>query len=77
VDRALVSSAPLPEALERRYAGEGATPVRVDRAAFEAAGVEVVATDLLAEGDLIRHDPMKLAAAVLGLVPRAEAAHAG
>jgi uncharacterized cofD-like protein len=28
VDRALVSSAPLPEALERRYAGEGATPVR-------------------------------------------------
>ena len=77
VDRALVSSAPLPEALERRYAGEGATPVRVDRAAFEAAGVEVVTTDLLAEGDLIRHDPMKLAAAVLGLVPRAEAAHAG
>jgi hypothetical protein len=51
--------------------------VRVDRDAFAAAGVEVVEADLLAEGDLIRHDPMKLARAVLDLAARREVARAG
>jgi len=31
----------------------------------------VVVTDLLSAGDLIRHDPEKLAAAVLDLLPAA------
>jgi uncharacterized cofD-like protein len=77
VDLALVNSTPLPPDLVRRYADEGAAPVRVDRDAFAAAGVEVVEADLLAEGDLIRHDPMKLARAVLDLAARREVARAG
>lgn len=39
------------------YAEQGARRVRVDRTAIEARGVRVIERDLLAEGDLIRHDP--------------------
>jgi hypothetical protein len=42
--------------------------VAVDRAALEEMGAKIVEADLLAaDGGLIRHDPAKLAAAVLGL----------
>jgi hypothetical protein len=42
--------------------------VAADRAALEELGAEIVEADLLAaDGALIRHDPAKLAAAVLGL----------
>lgn len=77
IDAALVNSRqPSPE-LVRRYADLGAAPVTIDRAAFEAAGVEVIETDLLADGDLVRHDSAKLARAVVDLVGRREVARAG
>lgn len=77
IDAVLVNSlAPSPD-LVRRYADLGAAPVTIDRAAFEAAGVEVIETELLAEGDLIRHDSAKLARAVVDLVERREVARAG
>jgi uncharacterized cofD-like protein len=77
VDAVLVNSRqPSPE-LVRRYADLGAAPVTIDRAAFEAAGVEVIETDLLADGDLVRHDSAKLARAVVDLVGRREVARAG
>ncbi len=67
VDVVLASSAPLPEDRLELYAASGARPVAVDAQAIGARGMKVVAADLLAAGDLIRHDPAKLAAAVLGL----------
>ena len=68
VDAVLVNSTPIPEGLVAHYAETGSEPVAVDRAALEALGVEVHAADLLAaDGDLIRHDSGKLAAAVLAL----------
>lgn len=70
VDAVLVNAAPPAPALLARYAESGSEPVAVDRAALEAAGVEVVAADLLAEGELIRHDPERLAAALLAMAPR-------
>lgn len=77
IDAVLVNSRqPSPE-LVRRYADLGAAPVGIDRAAFEAAGVEVIETDLLADGDLVRHDSAKLARAVVDLVGRREVARAG
>lgn len=77
IDAVLVNSRqPSPE-LVRRYADLGAAPVTIDRAAFEAAGVEVIETDLLADGDLVRHDSAKLARAVVDLVGRREVARAG
>ena len=61
-------SAEIPAPLIAHYAETGSEPVAVDRAALEAMGVEVHAADLLAaDGDLIRHDSGKLAAAVLAL----------
>lgn len=52
------------------YAEHGSLLVTVDRPAIERLGVRVVGADLLADGDLIRHEPAKLARAVTGLLER-------
>jgi uncharacterized cofD-like protein len=71
LDAVLVSSTPIPAPLLTHYAATGSEPVAVDRAALEELGLEVIEAELLAtDDDLIRHDPEKLAAAVLGLVGR-------
>ena len=67
VHSVLANSRPIPPHLLTHYAETGSAPVVVEREAFERAGVQVVEADLLAEGDLIRHDPEKLARAVLEL----------
>ncbi|WP_293172341.1 gluconeogenesis factor YvcK family protein [Oceanithermus sp.] len=62
----LVHRAPLdPQALER-YAREGQHPVSYEPAPFEADGVRVVEGDFAHAGSLIRHDPEKLARALIG-----------
>jgi uncharacterized cofD-like protein len=70
IDAVLVNARPIPAARLAHYADTGAVPVAVEREQLERSGVEVIATDLLAEGELIRHDPTKLAAAVLGFLER-------
>jgi uncharacterized cofD-like protein len=70
VDCVLVSSAAPDPALVAHYAEVGSAPVAVDRDAFAARGVEVVEADLLDGGELIRHDPDKVAAALLALAAR-------
>jgi uncharacterized cofD-like protein len=68
VDAVLVNSTPIPDSLIAHYAETGSEPVAVDRAALEALGAVIHQADLLAaDGDLIRHDSAKLAAAVLAL----------
>lgn len=67
VDVVLVNSSPIPGDRLPAYKEEGAEPVVVDRAAMEARGVEVVERDLLADGPLVRHDPVKLSLAILDL----------
>lgn len=76
IDIVLASSSRIPEHLLELYSETRSEPVRIDREAVEAMGVEVVEADLLAEGDLIRHDSAKLAAAVLDLAQRERAAAA-
>lgn len=76
VDRVLVNGTPLPAPQVERYALQGSHPVTVDRPRLEALGVEVVEADLLAEGDFLRHDPAKVARAVLGLLRPARPAEA-
>lgn len=72
VQTVLVNSTPIPAPLLQHYAGTGSAPVTVDREALERAGARLVEADLLAPGDLIRHDSAKLARAVLErVVPRA------
>jgi len=71
LDAVLVNSAPIPAPLLTHYAATGSEPVAVDRAALEELGLEVIEAEVLAtDDDLIRHDPEKLAATVLGLVGR-------
>ena len=70
VDCVLVSTgAPGAERLAP-YLEQGSVPVAVDAEAMRASGVEVIEADLLAPGELIRHDPVKLAAALAALAAR-------
>lgn len=67
VDVALVHRGPLPAAVAAAHAAQGAHPVEVDRAELEALGAVAVVQDLLAPGAVARHDPHKLARALLGI----------
>jgi len=75
-DIVLASSSPIPRHLLELYGEAGSEPVAVEREALEAMGIQVVEADLLAEGELIRHDSAKLARAVMDLAERERAAAA-
>ncbi len=76
IDCVLVNATRPATALLEHYAETGSELVTVDREAFESRGVELVERDLLASGDLIRHDPEKSSRAILDLIT-ANAALAG
>ncbi|PYQ55277.1 MAG: hypothetical protein DMF78_02580 [Acidobacteria bacterium] len=63
----ILNDAPVPEPARRRYAADGAYPLAADPAALSALGCHAWTSDLLADGGLARHDPNKLARAVLRL----------
>ncbi len=63
------TQAPRNAHLLRRYAAEGALPVQADLARLRSLGIEVVGEALMSEEELLRHDPARLAAAVMRLVP--------
>ena len=67
VDVALIHRGPLPGAVAAAHAGEGAHPVAADCAELEALGAVPVVLDLLAPGPIARHDPGKLARALLAI----------
>jgi uncharacterized cofD-like protein len=64
----LYNATPIPAPLLAHYAETGSEPVAVEPEAMARSGVELVGADLLAAGDLIRHDPEKLSRAVLDLL---------
>jgi uncharacterized cofD-like protein len=68
VDAVLVNSRPIPGDLLSHYAETRSVPVAVERETLERTGTRVVEADLLAPGELIRHDPEKLATAILDLI---------
>ncbi len=68
VDVALVHRPPIPASVVEAHAGRGAALVAVDRKEIEALGAVPFVTDLLAPGDVGRHDPQKLARALLAIV---------
>lgn len=76
VDIVLANSAPVPPGLLELYAETGSELVCVQCDRLREMGIQVVEADLLAEGDLIRHDAAKLARAVLDLAQRERAAAA-
>jgi len=72
VDTVLVNARPLPPTQIERYMLQGSEPVTLIEEEATAAGLDRVAVDLLAEGEFLRHDPRKLAEAVLDLAPTAD-----
>jgi len=64
----LVNSAPIADRLVARYAGQSSGPIVADPKAIRALGCRVLARDLLGPGPMVRHDPGKLARAVVELL---------
>jgi uncharacterized cofD-like protein len=61
----LVNTAPIASDSAARYAAQGAVPIRPDVDLLKALGHTVIECDLLAAGPDVRHDPAKLAGAIL------------
>ena len=58
----LVNSMPIPETIARRYAQEGAEPIRFDEARCRDLGVELIRCPMASlENGLVRHNPGHLA----------------
>ena len=70
IDYVLVNRQLVAPGLQEKYAGQAAFPVEPDVERIEAMGSQVVEADLISQTDLVRHDPVKLAQAVWGLVYR-------
>ena len=67
IDDVLLNTTPIPSDLIASYGAQGATPVPSDATLLRALGYRLMERDFLGEGDKIRHDPGKLAKAVLEL----------
>lgn len=68
IDAVIVNTAALPTDRLPAYHEEGSEPVAVADSVFEQKGIEVVGANLLVDGQLIRHDPLKLAEAILSIL---------
>jgi uncharacterized cofD-like protein len=68
IDIVLVNDAPVSGELLETYARMGALPVVVDTARLRDLGVRVQRSPVIAESDVVRHDPERLARAVLHAV---------
>lgn len=75
IEFVVVNEARVPAQIAQRYRREGAYPVKVDREALEALGLKLVVGDLIDHSDLARHDPAKLAAAVMEILSRTHPLH--
>ena len=67
IDDIVVNSAPLPRSIIETYGAQGASPVPSDVELLRALGYRVLERDVLGLGEKIRHDPDKLAGAILAL----------
>jgi len=61
IDVAIINTKKIPAPLKRKYAAQQAMPVENDTGRLAAMGVKVVARELAAEGEKVRHNPEKLA----------------
>ena len=66
LDVVIVNDARIPEKVARRYAEEGAIPVKIDKRAVK--GIRMVKTSLISPEGIARHDPLKLAAVIKNIL---------
>ncbi|PIN87018.1 hypothetical protein COV19_01720 [Candidatus Woesearchaeota archaeon CG10_big_fil_rev_8_21_14_0_10_44_13] len=67
LDYVIVNTEKAPESLYRKYQEEGSKRVKYDPEKFDDLNVKVIGANLMTKKDLLRHDPDKLAKAVLDL----------
>jgi uncharacterized cofD-like protein len=81
VDVVLAAREEINVAVLKRYLAEGAVPVALDPAGVEALGVRWIEASFDAGGPVVRHDPDKLAAAIMAIMaavtPQAAAKSSG
>ncbi len=65
MDYVVVNSEKIPEALLKKYALDGAYPVDETESELKKLGVSVIKAKVLAEGDYVRHDPLKLGRTIM------------
>jgi uncharacterized cofD-like protein len=68
IDYVLINSGGIPPNLAEKYGLEGAYPVKVDRDRLDPIGIRIIEEDLVSNMDYARHDPLRLAEAVLRIV---------
>lgn len=68
IDYVLVNSTPISDSMKDHYASEGAFPVTIDEEKIHALGLGFVRADIINETEVIRHDPSKLATAVMKMI---------
>ncbi len=69
VNYCIVNTGEIPQHILKRYAQENSYPVVNDRKKVETMGYRVIEDDFsTVEGDVIRHDPARLARLILGLL---------
>jgi uncharacterized cofD-like protein len=68
IDAVLVNTASAPLRVLKRYAAEGAHPVKADVEAIEAMGIEVLVGPLASSRHFMRHDPNALADMIMAWV---------
>jgi uncharacterized cofD-like protein len=66
-DYALINTAPISPTLLEQYAREGQMPVEPDLDRIRALGVEPIPGNFVHEGNVLRHDPARITAALLKL----------
>jgi uncharacterized cofD-like protein len=65
IDACFVNTATIPEAMLRRYAQQGATPVKLDVEKIREKGYQIIQGDVLQTGEQVRHDSELLMKLVL------------
>ena len=73
IDVVVVNTKPIPALLQQRYQQEQAAPVENDFEELSRLGVRVVARELAADGEKVRHDPAAIADIAVGLACDARA----
>lgn len=68
IDYCIVNSSPIAKELLERYKQENSFPVTVDMQHIRHAGYRVIEDDIINDKDYVRHDPMKLARIIMGLI---------
>lgn len=71
-DYCLINKTPISAETLKRYSLEFAEPVKIDVEKVRALGVIPVVSDLAIEEQVVRHDPLKLAQSLWGLILKAK-----